>query len=60
MDEITKLLAQLSNPILTACAIYIAHKLGELSKSIDELNTKIAVIVERVDTHEKRITKLEE
>jgi hypothetical protein len=30
-----------------------------LKKSVEELNIKIAVIIEKIDTHEKRITHLE-
>lgn len=53
MDELLKLVESLSNPLMAVCAVYIA-------RSISELNTKIAVIIERVDSHEKRITKLED
>ncbi len=52
MDQLLKLLESLSNPILTACGIYIA-------KSLHELNLKIAVIIEKVDSHEHRINRLE-
>jgi hypothetical protein len=31
-----------------------------LKKSVEELNIKIAVIIEKIDTHEKRISRLEE
>lgn len=31
-----------------------------IKSSVDELNIKIAVVVSRIDTHEKRIEKLEE
>jgi hypothetical protein len=53
MDELIKALGLLSNPVMAACAIYIA-------RSIHELNLKIAVVVERVDTHERRLNKLED
>lgn len=33
--------------------------LSDMAKSIKDLNVKMAVIVERVDTHEKRIDRLE-
>lgn len=33
--------------------------LWRMVRSIEELNTKMAVILERVDSHEKRIDKLE-
>lgn len=34
--------------------------LRDLNKGVDALNTKIAVVIERVDTHETRITNLED
>lgn len=52
MDELKVFIDSLSNPILVGCAIYIA-------KSIHELNTKIAVVIERLHSHEARIERLE-
>lgn len=34
-------------------------ELGSMRKSVDKLNIAVAVIVEKVQTHEKRITTLE-
>lgn len=34
--------------------------LGRLVHSVESLNVKIAVIIEKIDTHEKRISKLEQ
>ena len=34
--------------------------LRELKESVEELNVNVAVVVERVDGHERRIGKLEE
>lgn len=53
MNQISDLIAAMSNPVLALCAVYIAKQLAEL-------NTKMAVIVERVDSHEKRLTKIED
>ena len=36
-----------------------AH-LEELKESVKDLNVKIAVVIERVDSHERRISNLEE
>lgn len=38
----------------------IAKDIHKLTESVDTLNIKLATIVERVDHHEKRITKIEE
>jgi hypothetical protein len=34
--------------------------LWQIKTSVDELNVKIAVVINRTDSHEKRIEKLEE
>lgn len=34
--------------------------LGRIESSVSELNVKIAVVIERLDNHDKRIEKLEE
>jgi hypothetical protein len=34
--------------------------LWQLKQSVEHLNCKIAVIIEKIDTHDKRITKLED
>lgn len=43
----------------TAIAVYVARSIKELTDSVSELNVKIAVILERTDGHERRITRLE-
>jgi len=44
---------------ISAIASYIAKSVGKMSKSIEDLNRHMAVIVERTTNHEKRISKLE-
>lgn len=46
--------------VLTGCAIYLTAILNGLKGSVDELNVKMATIIERVSHHEKRIEKLED
>lgn len=50
-------------PIIGFLIIHIFKKLADtmqcLEKSVDELNIKIAVIIEKTSNHEKRIEKLE-
>lgn len=43
--------------IMTGVAIYAASQLKELSLSVSELNTNVAVLVERVTTQEKAQTE---
>lgn len=49
---------------LATAATFIFNKAAKnlelLTVSVESLNTKIAVIVERVDSHEKRIDRIEE
>lgn len=42
-----------------AIAGWIAKSIDAMGKDLSELNLKIAVIIERVETHEKRIDRLE-
>jgi outer membrane murein-binding lipoprotein Lpp len=46
--------------LLLAMGSRISGDLHEMSLSVRELNTKMAVIIERVEGHDKRIVKLEE
>lgn len=43
--------------------VFIAHKIDKsldtLSRSVQNLNVNLAVVVEKVDSHEGRINKLE-
>lgn len=38
---------------------YIASKLGHMTDSVDLLNVKLAVVIEKLEHHDKRISKLE-
>lgn len=54
MNEfISALLADVSSTLIAGCAVFIA-------KSLHDLNLKIAVVIERVDSHERRLNKLED
>ena len=44
---------------VTAIGAMMMTTLKDLGNSVRELNVKIAVICERVDSHERRIDKLE-
>jgi len=57
-------LLQLALSIIGTMTLLIGNKIAKdihkLTESVDILNIKLATIVERVDHHEKRITKIEE
>lgn len=53
LRDVLSALAALAVPIVTTAIVFIAKSLGEL-------NTRVAVILERVDSHEKRISRLED
>lgn len=38
----------------------IAEKFGQMTNSVDTLNIKIAVVIEKLENHDRRIEKLEE
>ncbi len=44
----------------SGAALWIARSISKLEESVSELNVKMAVVVERSDGHERRISKLEE
>lgn len=46
--------------VLTGCAVYLTSILNGLKGSVDELNVKMATIIEKTSNHEKRIEKLED
>lgn len=52
MKDLIEAASGASAMLIASAAIYIA-------RSLHELNMKLAVIVERVDGHERRLNKLE-
>lgn len=40
--------------------IYVAKSLHDMSASVQELNINVAVVIEKVSNHERRIEMLEE
>ena len=55
---ITALLGCLGG-VLTMISGYVASKLGKLTESIESLNVKIAVVIEKIDSHDHRIKTIE-
>ena len=55
---------QLALGIIGAMAVFIGSRisndLNKMTTSVERLNERMATIIERVDSHEKRITKIEE
>lgn len=46
--------------LISGCSVYLTSILSGLKLSVDELNIKMATIIERVSHHEKRIERLED
>lgn len=46
--------------LLSGCSIYLTSILSGLKLSVDELNIKMATIIEKTSNHERRIEKLED
>ena len=40
--------------------IYVANSLRQMSDSVQQLNVNVAVVIEKVGNHEKRIERLED
>lgn len=56
---IEHLAVQLIGALLIALVGWCAKSLSEMSRSVQTLNVKLAVVLEKLDTHEHRIAKLE-
>jgi hypothetical protein len=41
-------------------AAWVANSIDKMRSSVEELNTKIAVVISRTDNHEQRLNKLED
>jgi len=46
--------------LISGCAMYLTTILNGLKTSVEELNIKMATIIEKTSSHEKRIEKLED
>lgn len=46
--------------VVSGCAVYGVSILAKLNSSIQDLNVKIAVVIERQSGHEKRLDKHDE
>lgn len=60
VDQLLQLALSIVGTMTLAIGNKIAKDIHKLTESVDTLNIKLATIVERVDHHEKRITKIEE
>lgn len=46
--------------LISGCSVYLTSILSGLKLSVDELNIKMATIIEKTSNHERRIEKLED
>jgi len=46
--------------LISGCAVYMVNILAGLKTSVDDLNIKMATIIEKTTNHERRIEKLED
>ncbi len=58
-ELLVKLGPDLQGPVITGTLLYLARKASKISRSLIALNGKIAVVIDRVDSHEKRISVIE-
>lgn len=59
MDQFSSIATSVMGTLLLGVAGYIANQMKRLTDGVEQLNLKMAVVVERVDSHEKRLSKLE-
>lgn len=45
--------------VLSLISGYVASKLGKLTDSVESLNVKIAIVIEKLDSHDHRIKVIE-
>lgn len=55
MDLVFTLIGALTSVIFWR----LSEDVRQMTESVKQLNMNVAVVIERVDTHEKRITRLE-
>lgn len=60
INNVIDLLVAACGTILTGIAAFFIVEFREMRRSIESLNVAIAKILDRVETHEDRISKLEE
>ena len=60
VDQLLQLALSIVGTMTLLIGNKIAKDIHKLTESVDTLNIKLATIVERVDHHEKRITKIED
>jgi len=58
-DLIMKLTLGIIGVLLIRMIDKMEKSIGRLTASAEQLNVKLAIVCERVDTHDKRITRLE-
>lgn len=60
----TQEILQVALGTIGSMALYIGSRISQdlhkLTQSVERLNERMATIIERVDSHEKRISKIEE
>jgi len=58
--EFTKFVEWVFYGVVGGCAVYMVQILSGLKESVDDLNIKMATIIEKTTNHERRIEKLED
>ena len=59
MIEHTELVKWIFFSLISGVSIYAVNLLKELTRSVSELNIKVAIIIARTENHEKRLDRLE-
>lgn len=59
MDSSSQFLAPLLGGLSTIVLTWIGKNIADLSKHVQALNEKMVLVVEKVNSHEKRLARLE-
>jgi ascorbate-specific PTS system EIIC-type component UlaA len=60
LDQVVSASFAIIGFLIVAIGAWIANSLGKLTDSVQALNVSMAVVVEKINSHEERIEKLEQ
>jgi hypothetical protein len=46
--------------LASGCAFWVARSISKMSESVEQLNLKMAAVLEKINSHEHRIARLED
>lgn len=59
LEIVTQIVLMAASGLVSLLFALLTFQFNRLTKSVEDLNVKIAVVVERLEQHEKRLYRLE-